>query len=184
MGQNKVLRIAVTCKCGNEFLVREKRLAAGRGTYCSQECKYKYRERPTGLKYNIVAENKSWFKKGHNLNKGKGLGIRRSPNSEFKPGERRSIATEFKPGTIPIHYKGESVGYYALHAWIKRHKGRACVCRKCGSSKNIQWANISHEYKRNLFDYIELCAKCHRSYDTMALGVATRKYNLQSCRKK
>ena len=30
---------------------------------------------------------------------------------------------------------------------------------------SIHWANIDHKYRRNLDDWIGLCAKCHRRYD-------------------
>lgn len=48
------------CPCGENFTTipsREKRTK-----YCSKKCFYKYRTRPSGLKYKIVAENKGWFK--------------------------------------------------------------------------------------------------------------------------
>jgi putative hemolysin len=36
-------------------------------SYC-KKCGYKYRKRPSGLKYNTKVRNKSWFKSGHKLN--------------------------------------------------------------------------------------------------------------------
>lgn len=33
------------------------------------------------------------------------------------------------------------------------------------NSKGQHWANIDHQYKRNLNDFISLCPKCHRVYD-------------------
>lgn len=53
---------SVTCKCGNIIYVFKSRL--NRKKYCSKSCFYKYRERPSGLKYEIKKENKTWFKKG------------------------------------------------------------------------------------------------------------------------
>ena len=42
-------------------------------------------------------------------------------------------------------------------------------CEKCGKDgllgKKIHWANISGEYKRDLFDYMRLCVPCHKRYD-------------------
>lgn len=32
-------------------------------------------------------------------------------------------------------------------------------------NKKIHWANISRLYKRDLDDWMRLCAKCHKAYD-------------------
>lgn len=56
------------CPCGKEFHVARWQLESGRGKYCSNECKYKYRVRPSGLKYVIKAKNKGWFKSGDTRN--------------------------------------------------------------------------------------------------------------------
>lgn len=67
------------------------------------------------------------------------------------------------------NWKGEEVGYYALHHWINRKKGKATICEYCGSKggkvRGCQWANIDHKYRRDIEDYISLCAKCHKKYD-------------------
>jgi hypothetical protein len=62
-------------------------------------------------------------------------------------------------------WKGNSTCYPAKHCWIKKHKIKPKCCPKCGSIKNLEWANIDHKYKRNLNDYICLCAKCHYKHD-------------------
>jgi hypothetical protein len=68
------------------------------------------------------------------------------------------------------NYKGDDVGYSALHAWVYKHNGKASKCSKendgCnGKSKSYTWANVSHQYKRDLDDFIELCRSCHAKYD-------------------
>src|SRR3990167_9867025 len=66
-------------------------------------------------------------------------------------------------------WKGENVGYLALHAWIRRRKGTPDTCEHCKKTglkgKSIHWANTNHEYQRKLSDWIRLCTKCHRQYD-------------------
>ena len=67
-------------------------------------------------------------------------------------------------------WKGDDVGYRALHHWVKRHFGVADKCRVCGklqteSGKMIHWSNISGKYKRQKDDWQKLCAKCHKNYD-------------------
>ena len=62
-------------------------------------------------------------------------------------------------------WKGDNVKYFGLHKWVLFHKGTAKICENCGVTGNIQWANKSHEYKRDLNDWIPLCIPCHRAYD-------------------
>lgn len=90
--------------------------------------------------------SKTWFKKGCvSLNKGKdGLKNELNPN-----------------------WKGDNVGYISLHNWVKRYKGSPKKCEHCLSEekKMYHWANKSHEYKRDLDDWIRLCVSCHKKYD-------------------
>lgn len=66
-------------------------------------------------------------------------------------------------------WKGNKVGYYALHHWINRQLGKAWECVYCGKDRldglRIHWASISHHAKRDLNDYISLCVSCHKTYD-------------------
>lgn len=62
-------------------------------------------------------------------------------------------------------WKGDKVGYYALHHWLNRVLGKAKICFKCGSFggkiRGCHWANISGKYRRDLSDWISLCPKCN-----------------------
>ena len=66
-------------------------------------------------------------------------------------------------------WKGDKVGYFALHDWVIRKLGQPDTCRQCGRSglagHKIQWSNISGKYKRDLTDWIRLCTKCHVHID-------------------
>jgi hypothetical protein len=62
-------------------------------------------------------------------------------------------------------WKGEAVGYSTLHRWVQKHKGKAMICDKCGSTSKVEWANTNRKYERNLFDWIQLCHSCHMKYD-------------------
>ena len=44
-------------------------------------------------------------------------------------------------------------------------------CIECGSEKGVCWANKNHKYNRNVDDYIELCASCHKKYDIKNNGI-------------
>lgn len=63
--------------------------------------------------------------------------------------------------------KGDSVGYPGIHAWVRKHRGKASVCEWCTSTKAVQWSNVSREYKRDLTDWVALCKKCHIKYDNV-----------------
>jgi len=105
------------------------------------------------------------------------IGRHFSPATEIKKGQRIGIKTEFKKGQIPWNWKGDEVGYAALHSWIKRKLGKPNKCQnpKCKHKTEIfDWANKSGKYKRDLNDWIRLCRSCHRSYDN------ERKRNVQA----
>ena len=89
-------------------------------------------------KYN-TKPNKTSFKKGHKLTRGK----------------------------LNANWKGDEVGYGALHDWVTVRLGQPRVCDKCATvvAKKYEWANISGKYKRDLTDWVRLCVSCHRLCD-------------------
>jgi hypothetical protein len=72
-------------------------------------------------------------------------------------------------------WKGDKVGYQGIHAWVRRHRGRPLYCAYCQDttkkSASYHWANISGSYKRDLSDWIRLCASCHKLYDLGKLNL-------------
>ena len=80
------------------------------------------------------------------------------------------------------HYawKGNEVGYTALHMWIYKMYGQPDTCEECGKSnlkgKFINWANISGNYLRGRDDWKRLCKSCHVKFDdTINRGWATKR---------
>lgn len=132
-------------ECKIYFFVRNNKKGIKR-KYCSLKC------------YRINEKGKHWSKA-----------------TEIKKGQRISIKTEFSSQTTlrenNINWKGDNVGYIALHAWVYRQLGEArnWDCVYCGSEDNAEWANVSREYKRELDDWIPLCRKCHFRYDKQHL---------------
>jgi len=67
------------------------------------------------------------------------------------------------------NWKGDDAGYSAIHKWVASNLGTPDTCEFCGnnglSGRKIHWANKDHEYKRNLKDWLRLCAGCHVAYD-------------------
>lgn len=65
-------------------------------------------------------------------------------------------------------WKGDEVGYRALHDWVKRRLGKAIRCKMCnkqGKRHEIHWANRTGKYKRDIKNWVSLCAKCHKKFD-------------------
>lgn len=68
-------------------------------------------------------------------------------------------------GAAHYEWKGDGVGYRSLHVWVRRHRGAPTECERCGATEGIEWANLSHEYRRDLADWIALCRRCHAQHD-------------------
>lgn len=85
-------------------------------------------------------------------------------------GRKVSEETKAKISGAKSHkWKGNSAGYHAIHTWVRKNAGKPSYCEHCKTSdkrKRYEWANVSRTYKRELSDYIRLCAKCHRDYDS------------------
>ncbi|MBM3212504.1 hypothetical protein FJZ33_09800 [Candidatus Poribacteria bacterium] len=153
-------------RCGEKFYCPP-RIGIGiwsKRKFCSQSCAAKI----------VHLGQKPW---------NKGIPMRKETRikmSKILKGKHNSLNTEFKKGDKGIwlgkkrlnisgehnyRWKGEKVGYCALHSWIRKEKGKPIKCEICKSNKNLDWANKDHKYKRNLIDWLQLCHKCHYSYD-------------------
>lgn len=128
----------------------------------------------------IVKTNSGSFKKGHKR------GMTGKTHSEETKSKMKDSATEgdygFKKDRTPWNkdkpfpqvagknnpnWKGDYVGYNALHTWVARNFGSPKKCSKCGTTKKqrYEWANISGKYLRARKDWIRLCTSCHRRLD-------------------
>jgi hypothetical protein len=77
-------------------------------------------------------------------------------------------------------WKGDMVGYCAVHDWVSARVGKADRCESCGScepSKKYNLANLSGEYRRDLSDWKKMCVSCHRKYDITNGTWAKGKFN-------
>jgi len=89
---------------------------------------------------------------------------------KLSPEHRLKVIQTLNYGLDEAHplWKGNNVGYFGLHQWVGRKLGRPTKCQHCGidyKNKRYYWANISREYKRDLSDWVRLCASCHKRYD-------------------
>ena len=83
-----------------------------------------------------------------------------------KLNEKRRIALL---GNRSPHWKGDNVGYEAIHRWLRLYSKKTGVCKECEGIKSTDWALIKGlKYERRRENYKELCRKCHIEYDDIA----------------
>lgn len=153
-------------------------LKRNKGKFCSIKCR--------NVVYSEILK-KTQFKKGQiPWNKGKKGFYRHTEEwkklnslrqkGRISPMKGKCHTTETKIKMSESHkgeksyaWKGENVGYRALHRWVHSRLGSPQICKFCGKEKttlkSIHWANKSHKYLRNLNDWISLCVSCHKKYD-------------------
>jgi len=68
------------------------------------------------------------------------------------------------------NWKGDIVGYFSLHEWIRKRKPKPCLCEECNKQPPFDLANISGEYKRDVTDFKWLCRGCHMKSDGRLLN--------------
>lgn len=92
-------------------------------------------------------------------------------------GRRHSKETKTKMSGSALgeknhEWKGDKVGYLALHDWVRNNFGTPKKCEHCGkeglTGQRINWANISGRYLRVKSDWVRLCVKCHRKFDKIS----------------
>jgi len=95
--------------------------------------------------------------------------IKATKRKNGKDGNKNYFRVHVFKGKNHKLWKGDKVGYQSLHTWIQRELGKPDTCEFCGKSglkgRFIHWANKSKKYKRDLADWLRLCAKCHYHYD-------------------
>lgn len=62
-------------------------------------------------------------------------------------------------------WKGDKVGYTALHNFVKRHKEKSTHCDICHNDIKLELANKDGRYLRDLNNWLWLCRSCHRKHD-------------------
>lgn len=65
-------------------------------------------------------------------------------------------------------WKGDDVGYYALHGWVKRNMPVQETCEMCNTKSENGWidlANVTGIYSREFSNWKYVCRKCHRKID-------------------
>jgi hypothetical protein len=115
--------------------------------------------------------------KEHKMNISKALkGAKRRPHTEE---HKQKLSNKLKgrfTGEAHHAWKGESVGYYALHKWVYRQYGKANECEFVDEtcSTHFEWSNKSGDYKRDRSDWQQLCRSHHNRYDGIKVPLGTR----------
>ncbi len=81
--------------------------------------------------------------------------------------ERTKVLIGRPRGEAHRLWKGEGVGYHALHLWLASNYGKPSRCEHCDTTtaKRFEWANVDHQYRRAREDWMRLCTSCHRRHD-------------------
>lgn len=89
-------------------------------------------------------------------------------------GRKHSLETRIKmseshKGEKAYQWKGNKVGYFALHSWLRKTFGKANKCESINCSKIsviFEWAKVKgKKYERKRDNFTQLCRSCHRKYD-------------------
>ena len=108
---------------------------------------------------------KGMLGKHHTLKARKKIGLARLGKA-LSESTRRKLSLVNR-GENSYAWRGDKCCYQRLHQWVKRWKGKPMKCEHCGTEekKMYHWANKSHNYLRDLNDWISLCVPCHKQYD-------------------
>lgn len=130
------------------------------GKRASEETKAKMSKARKGkpshrLGKHLSEETKRKMSLGH-------IGFRHSEESKNKIREDRLAEKN-------VNWKGDEVGYNAMHAWIRRNKPKPVACEHCGKiTKDLEVAYHDHsaspqnpeKYKRDVNLFHWLCRQC------------------------
>lgn len=133
----------------------------------------KYHTEETKLKMSLSAKGKQKSKTHiENIKKARAKQIMKPRTDETK--NKISIKNKNQGHGM---WKGDKVGYMALHTWIRKQLGKPKECVGCGligvmknGRWNIEYSNIDHKYERDVTKFIPLCPKCHRVYDRITFN--------------
>ena len=93
-----------------------------------------------------------------------GKGISRNKGQK-RPDLAEYNRTHIRRGEETFTWKGDDVGYIAIHNWAYRHIGLKKKCENCGLIEKLEMSNKSGQYKREIDDWQTLCKSCHRKHD-------------------
>jgi len=93
--------------------------------------------------------------------------------------ETKILMSNSKIGIANPNWKGEYVGYGAIHSWVKARLKNPDRCESCRKIKRLDLANISQKYNRDLTDWRWLCRLCHMKSDGRLIKLVKRNKNVK-----
>jgi hypothetical protein len=78
--------------------------------------------------------------------------------SKWKPEQVAAVS-----GENGNNWKGETAGYNAVHAWLRKWYPKRGVCEDCGTEGKTDYAYLGEPggFERDRSRYRELCRRCH-----------------------
>lgn len=167
----KIIHICKNCNKKFEYYETPSGIKRGGGKFCNKSCQGKYAvticppwltnigkksSNNRQIKFICIICERTYFKSPYHKEKTKTCSneCRIKYTAKIISGEQNWI------------WKGDRVGYGALHNWVKRQLGKAIYCENDNSHRGVfHWANKSGEYKRDVSDWKQLCPPCHSSFD-------------------
>lgn len=136
-----------------------------KGVAISEEHKRKLREANLGKRHSEETKKKMSASQISSYLNGR---VSATLGKKFSKEHKQKIR-DANSGEKSYSWKGDDVGYMGLHYWVYKVLGKPDICQNCKKSKlsgrKIHWANISGNYKRDIIDWIRLCASCHKHFD-------------------
>jgi uncharacterized protein YlaI len=93
--------------------------------------------------------------------------------------ERNKKVSESKLGPKHPLWKGDEVGYGAIHEWIGTNMPKPKNC-SCGSVKRLEAHNLSKKYLRDFSDWIWVCRSCHNKLEGKDINKNIRNKKLKN----
>lgn len=119
------------------------------------ECRKEYTRR-IGMAW------KTWIQKKFCSKACQGLAFGKRFSGENNP-------SKGKRNESSIAWKGDKIGYSAIHFWLRDRFGKAEECENMnclGKSRTYEWAKLKEkEYERKRENFWQLCHSCHKKYD-------------------
>lgn len=85
-------------------------------------------------------------------------------DSDCLKGHKSHNAKGINAGAKNYNWKGEDVGYAALHIWVRAKLPKPDFCQHCHEKPPLDLANKG-TYDRNLENWEWLCRSCHMTKD-------------------
>jgi hypothetical protein len=107
------------------------------------------------------------------------LGYNKGKNNPFYNKKHKleniKIFRENKIGDKNPSWKGDNVGYFGLHKWVKKHLPKPIFCENCNIKIAMDLANITGVYNREFINWKYLCRSCHARIDRKILNLKHQK---------